>query len=94
MAVGLIMDFKGATLDQYDQILEKMNLTPGGETPPGAIFHWAAATDEGIRVVDVWEDQATFDKFAEEQIGPYSQEVGISNPPEITAHELHNTLSR
>jgi hypothetical protein len=94
MAVALILDFKGMTLDQYDQILEKMGLTPDGETPPGAIFHWVAESDEGVRVVDVWEDRATFDKFAEEQIGPYSAEVGVTNPPEITQYDLHNTLSR
>ena len=90
MAVGLILDFKGGTLDQYDQILEKMDL--GGKVPPGAIFHWAAATDDGIRVVDVWEDRATFEKFAEEKIGPLSAEVGAPQP-EITEYAVHNTLA-
>ena len=93
MAVGLILDFKGGTLDQYDQILEKMELTPGGKTPPGAIFHWVAATDDGLRVVDVWEDRATFDKFAEEKIGPFSAEVGAPQP-EITEYAVHNTLAQ
>ena len=45
MAVGLILDFKGGTLDQDDQILEKMDL--GGKVPPGALFHRVAATDDG-----------------------------------------------
>jgi hypothetical protein len=93
MAVALILDFKGATLDQYDQIVEKMGLTDG-KVPPGGIFHWVAAVDDGLRVVDVWEDRATFDKFAEEQIGPYSEEVGVPNPPEITEYAIHNTLSQ
>jgi hypothetical protein len=91
MAVGLILDFNGGTLDQYDQILEKMDL--GGKVPPGAIFHWVAATDDGIRVVDVWEDRATFDKFAEEKIGPFSAEVGAPQP-EITEYAVHNTLAQ
>jgi len=91
MAVGLILDFKGGTLDQYDQILEKMDL--GGKVPPGAIFHWAAATDDGMRVVDVWEDRATFDKFAEEKIGPLSAEVGAPQP-EITEYAVHNVLAQ
>jgi hypothetical protein len=92
MAVGLIMDFKDATLDQYDEVIEKMEL--GGKVPPGALFHWCAGTDDGIRVVDVWEDRAKFDKFAEEKIGPITQEVGIPNPPEITEFPAHNTLSQ
>src|SRR4029079_18395629 len=92
MAVAIVMDFEGATLDQYDQVIEKMGLTPGGGTPPGAISHFVTATDNGIRVVDVWEDQATFDRFAEEQIGPYSAEAGIDGPPQMTVHEVHNHL--
>ena len=91
MAVGLILDFNGGTLDQYDQIVEKMDL--GGKVPPGAIFHWVAATDGGFRVVDVWGDRATFDKFAEEKIGPISAEVGAPQP-EITEYTVHNTLAQ
>jgi len=90
MAVGLILDFEGGTLDQYDQVLEKMEL--GGKTPPGGIFHWVAKTDDGFRVVDVWESQEIFDKFAEEKIGPLSAEVGLGEP-KVTAYEVHNTLS-
>jgi hypothetical protein len=91
MAVGLIVEFKGSTLDQYDQIVEKMDL--GGKVPPGAIFHWAAATDDGWRAIDVWEDRATFDKFAEEKIGPISAEVGAPQP-EITEYAVHNMLAQ
>ncbi len=50
-----------------------------------------AATDEGIRVVDVWESQEQFDKFAEEQIGPHSRAVGVAEP-QSTVHEVHNHL--
>jgi hypothetical protein len=93
MPVAIIQDFEGATLDQYDQILEKMGLDPGGQTPPGAVFHWVTATDSGIRVVDVWESKEQFDAFAEEQIGPFSQEVGITEPPRMSVHDVHNHLS-
>lgn len=37
-----------------------------GSTPPGAIFHWVAKMDTGMRVVDVWESREVFDQFAEE----------------------------
>jgi hypothetical protein len=90
MAVALILEFKGATLDQYDEVVEKMNL--GGKTAPGGLSHWVTATEDGFRVTDVWEDRATFDKFAEEKIGPISAEVGMPNPPEITEYEVHNHL--
>lgn len=87
------MKFSGATLDQYDRILEKMGLTPGGSTPPGAISHWVAKTDEGIHVVDVWETKEQFERFAEEQIGPYAREVGIEGEPEMRFYDVHAYLT-
>jgi hypothetical protein len=89
MAVAIIMDFPGGTLEQYDQVIEKMGLEPGGDTPDGAMFHWVTQTPDGLRVVDVWETQDQFDRFAEEQIGPYSQEAGLE-PPQSTVHDVHN----
>jgi hypothetical protein len=89
MAVAIIMDFPGGTLDQYDQVIGKMGLEPGGDTPDGALFHWVTQTPDGLRIVDVWETQEAFDQFAAEQIGPYSQEVGLQ-PPQSTVHDVHN----
>ena len=40
MPVAVVMDFEGATLEQYDQICSSMGLTPRGAAPPGALFHW------------------------------------------------------
>ena len=94
MAVAVEMNFKGATLDQYDQIIGKMGLAPGGATPPGAISHWVAQTDEGIRVVDVWETQEAYDQFAAEKIGPYSAEAGVPDEPETRVYEVHNYLTK
>jgi hypothetical protein len=94
MAVAIEMNFRGATLDQYDQVIELMGLTSGQELPAGAIFHWVAKTDDGIRVVDVWESKEVFDRFAQEQIGPYTQQAGITEPPEITYRDVHNHMPR
>jgi len=88
MAVGYEMRFESATLEQYDEILELMGLRDGV-----AVFHWVAKTDDGIVVVDVWESDEQFSRFAEEQIGPYSQQVGIPNPPVTTRYKVHNTLA-
>jgi hypothetical protein len=38
-------------------------------------------------------DQATFEKFSEEKIGPLSAEVGMTTPPEVTFTEVHNYLT-
>ncbi len=92
MAVAIEMNFAGATLDQYDQVMKKMGLSPEAPPPDGAIFHWVAATDDGIHVVDVWETREQFDRFAQEQIGPYTREVGIESEPEMRFYDVHNRL--
>jgi hypothetical protein len=88
MAVGVVMEFEG-TLDQYDQVVERMGLEPGGPTPPGALFHWVTKTDNGFRVTDVWESREAFEQFAQEHIGPNAGAVGLG-PPEPTYFEAHN----
>ena len=93
MAVGVVLEFEGATLAQYDEIIDKMGLTPGGSGGPGGMFHWVTETDSGLRVTDVWESQEHFDTFSEEQIGPISAEVGLPNPPNVTFYEVHNYLT-
>jgi hypothetical protein len=93
MAVGIDQNFEGATLDQYDQILEKMGFKAGGTGPAGCIAHFCTQTDNGMRVVDIWESKDQFDKFAEEQIGPLSAEVGLPNPPTVEFIEVHNYLT-
>jgi hypothetical protein len=58
--------------------------------PPGCLFHWGALTDRGLRVTDVRETKKQFQHYAQENIGPYSQQVGIPGPPRITFYEVHN----
>ena len=93
MAVAIEMNFAGATLEQYDRVMELMELTPGGETPPGALFHWTAETSNGLRVVDVWEDMETFDRFSQEQIVPFTKEAGFQREPEITTYPVYSYLA-
>ncbi|MGH9155766.1 MAG: hypothetical protein ACRD1K_08045 [Acidimicrobiales bacterium] len=93
MAVGVQLDFSGATLEQYDEVITRMGFSPGGPGAPGGLFHWVTATDDGIRVIDVWESKEIFGKFAAEQIGPVSAEAGIPVPPVIQFFEVHNHLT-
>ena len=92
MAVAFEMRFEGATLEQYDRVIELMGFTPNGACANGGIFHWVAQTDDGIVVVDVWERDEQFNRFAEEQIGPLHAQVGVTAPPVITRYEVHSTL--
>ena len=93
MAVAVELNFSGATLEQYDQVLEKMGFAHRGPGAPGGIFHWVTKTDGGIRVVDVWESKEQFERFAQEQIGPYTKEAGFEGEPEIRFSDVYNYLT-
>ena len=93
MAIGVVQDFEGGTLDQYDAVVEKMGFTPGGAGAPGGLSHFCTKTDEGFRVVDVWDSKENFEKFAEEKIGPLAAEAGITSPPKVQFLEVHNYLT-
>lgn len=92
MAVAVQLDFPGGTLDQYDQVVEKMGFEKGGPGGPGGLFHWVRTTDDGIRVTDVWESQEAFQAFADTRIGPITAEMGLA-PPQIQVFEVHNYLT-
>jgi hypothetical protein len=93
MAVAVILDFPGATMEQYDQVVDLMGFTKGGAGPPGALFHWATKTDDGFRVVDVWESRELFDSFAQEKIGPLTQQAGLTEAPRTRFCEVYSYLT-
>lgn len=87
MAVAVEANFPGATTEQYDEAVKAMGLTSGGQHS-GALFHWATKTDSGVRVTDVWESKEQFERFAQEQILPVSEQVGLPEP-EIRYIDVH-----
>ena len=54
MAVAVVLDFVGGTLRQYEQVMELMGRNDGVGMPEGGLAHWVQATDDGIRVTDLW----------------------------------------
>jgi hypothetical protein len=92
MAIAVQVDFPGVTLEQYDQASERVGLLVGGPMPRGGLFHWVAATDEGIRVVAAWEDRQTFDTYLEETVLPHYREIGVCDRPTVQYFEIHNYL--
>ena len=56
MPVAVVMEFKDGTLEQYDQVIERMGFTPGGAGAPAGLFHWVTQTDDGLIVTDVEAD--------------------------------------
>jgi hypothetical protein len=93
MAIGVQLDFRGATLEQYDEVLETTGFLPGGPSTATALFHWVTKTEDGIRIIDVWESRQAFERFASEANAGIFLEVGAPEPPLIQFFEVHNYLS-
>jgi hypothetical protein len=96
MVVARIFEAKGWTVDQYDVLMEKLvaqlGLAPG-QSASGVLFHWAGATADGMRAVDVYESREAADTLVSQSIGPIAGELGLPLP-EITETEVHNWLRR
>jgi hypothetical protein len=94
VAIARVFDGKGWTAGQYEELIarlaDQLGLQPG-QAAPGVLFHWAAATDDGVRAVDVYESREAADRLVEEAIGPLAGQLGLS-PPELTEYEVHNLL--
>lgn len=90
--IAVVMDYSGS-LEQYDEIVQLLGFQHGGLGPEGALFHWAAATDSGVRITDVWQDREAFEDFTEHQITPYRTKVGVEAPKSVTFYDLQNYLT-
>jgi hypothetical protein len=89
MAVCLVINVPGATLEQYDQVRNGI----GDPLGDGQISHTAGATADGICVVDVWESRADFDRFMQEKLGEQLARAGFEQP-QITEFEVHASEQR
>lgn len=92
MAVAVLIDCRGVTLEQYDLAMESGGFLPGGPLPPEGLFHWVTKTDDGILIVNVWESRKGFDQFVTERVAPLAQELGVAEPPIVKVFEVHNFL--
>jgi len=92
MAIAVVLEIDGATLAQYDQVMQIMGFTPGGAGAPGGLFHWVTETDTGVRATDVWESAEAFQTFAQEKIGPSMAQVGVTTQPRVSMFPVHNYL--
>jgi quinol monooxygenase YgiN len=80
MTSAFIMTFEvdGDAAEAYDQVIEDMELED--RMPTGGVWHYAGPYEGGWRVIDVWENEAAYERFAEEKIGPIAGRHGFSPP--------------
>lgn len=80
-----IYDVPGATLEQYDQVNERL----GSEKPEGVHVHIAGKTDRGLRVIEVWDSPEHIERYMAAGLGEALEEFELPEPT-ITEFEVHN----
>ena len=87
MATVMEMRWPSISRDDYERAREAVDWE--GNVPHGAIFH-VSWFEDGLRVLDVWESQQDFERFANERPMPKLQELGIgSDEPDVQFHDAH-----
>jgi hypothetical protein len=86
MPIVMNMRWDGVTPEQYEQAREQVGWEQ--RAPEGGLIHIASFTADGLRVTDVWESAADFNRFAENRLMPVVQEIGIAGQPDVTISEI------
>jgi hypothetical protein len=84
MAYAFVQDI-ASSWEQYERVAARLTDPP----PPGLLLHLAGPTEEGFRVIDIWDSEEAFDRFRSERLGPAIAALGGPARPEPTSRELH-----
>lgn len=88
MAIAMVFEGAGVTQAQYEQARDEV--APGNMPPAGMLYHVAGPTDNGWRVVEVWESQEAADRFFQEKLERALQNAKIEVQPQV--FQVHNVM--
>jgi hypothetical protein len=88
MTVVSTLDIADLTAAEYRKVMDELGVE---KRPEGGIYlHLTTPTDDGFRVVEIWDEKEGFDQFVEQRLAPSSEAVGLERSMEITVTPLHN----
>jgi heme-degrading monooxygenase HmoA len=92
--VVLIVEPEEFTTERYDRLTADMDAHAGsGERHP-AVAHVAGRKDDGtLIVVDLWESEEAFQRFAQEQLADMAEQVGAMEPRFAKVHNRIRPLA-
>jgi hypothetical protein len=91
MAVMVTVKMKGKKEDgirDYERIGQELVRRGFGRN--AVLSHCAAATDDGLMVVDVWPNEQAWNDFLKRGLKPAFQAAGLKDPPEVHLFKVHN----
>jgi hypothetical protein len=91
MPIAMLMEMPGGTADEYDRVMAEMKLDG---PPDGAIAHVVVASDDMLRILDVWESREAHDAFLENHLRPAFEAAGVEpKGGEPKFAEVHNVMT-
>ena len=93
MAVVIVNQIEGGTQDFYEQVNPKV--MPGGKLPDGCQLHIAGPTENGWRVITVWESDEAFQQFRDDKLIPALRDAGGEEriAPNISSDPVYRLLT-
>ncbi len=89
MAVAVLVEAPNFSQSQYDEAIKEV--MPGGHMPAGCLSHVAGPMEGGWRVVDMWESQEVFERFAHDLLAGAMAKAGYTQRPDIKIWPVYNT---
>lgn len=90
MAIAMVAEIPGGTAEMYDRVMELLDMDSNPQE--GAILHVAGPMPGGWRVLDIWESEEAFQRFASERLMQAAQEAGVP-PFEPQLAPVHNVYA-
>jgi hypothetical protein len=84
MSYALVQDTP-ATWDTYLEIAEDL----GANRPEGLLVHAAGPTEEGFRMIGIWDSRDTWDRFRDHHVGLMFDGLAGSSHTRSTYRELN-----
>jgi hypothetical protein len=90
MAILMQNEQASSTLEQYDEVIRRLEAA-GLAAPPGRLHHCAYANEDGsLGVIDIWDSREAFEEFGK-TLMPVLAEAGM-DPGTLRFLEVHNMV--
>ena len=92
MAVVIVNEIEGGDQNFYESVNPKV--MPDGKLPEGCQVHIAGPTENGWRVITVWDSDEHFQQFRNDKLIPALREAGGDErvAPRMDSNPVHKLL--
>jgi quinol monooxygenase YgiN len=88
MSIVSTLDVHDLTAEEYRAVVDELVVEHRPES--GIYLHLTTPTAIRYRVVEIWDEQANFDRFVEHRRVPANQALGLERLTDINVTPLHN----